>query len=587
MALIKCKECGHEVSDKASACPNCGCPITKETIVSEEPVKKSKGKLWFLLVLLLCLLVGGGYYAYATFCNGGNNKDAIVELTPEFINAIQKYDKLGPFSEGYAAVLKDGKWGYINIKGEEVISCQYSNPYEEYTSGAFHEGLAAVQKEGKWGYIDTKGKEVVPIDIEAEIAGHFSEGRAFIYKDESNFVVIDMKGNTIFKGNCDLSSYLGPNVEESLLPHYSQSKLFVPLEYDKFAVYDASGNKESEVNQETKEKTEEQNETDKPYTVFSKENGDIEDYQWYTQGLKDADGNEVIPAIYDGIMYEGFSEQIAVNNGVVLVMLNEVGEGEAIVEGFGGDFDTGNYNCHYGYADLKGNDTFSKELKEKCRESKEKAVNILFQQEVEEKWRIIKEGPDWLQGTWRLQMSDDYGNNLGYIYIVFNHGNCKTYLNGELTLDQTYTVDGDRLTFEKGHYQLDNYRQIVIGANGQEMQKISNDTSYRPTSSTPSSSYSSSGESSNQRSYRFSSAPDVIGYLADKTFYNGSRRMRIRPDGVWLNDYCATGAPNVERFESWKALVRAFTATGQRLSFLIDPIHGTVTDEAGDVFKLR
>ena len=29
MALIKCKECGHEVSDKASACPNCGCPIEK------------------------------------------------------------------------------------------------------------------------------------------------------------------------------------------------------------------------------------------------------------------------------------------------------------------------------------------------------------------------------------------------------------------------------------------------------------------------------------------------------------------------------------------------------------------------------
>lgn len=27
MALIKCTECGKEVSDKASACPNCGCPI--------------------------------------------------------------------------------------------------------------------------------------------------------------------------------------------------------------------------------------------------------------------------------------------------------------------------------------------------------------------------------------------------------------------------------------------------------------------------------------------------------------------------------------------------------------------------------
>ena len=29
MALIKCSECGHEVSDKASACPNCGCPASE------------------------------------------------------------------------------------------------------------------------------------------------------------------------------------------------------------------------------------------------------------------------------------------------------------------------------------------------------------------------------------------------------------------------------------------------------------------------------------------------------------------------------------------------------------------------------
>lgn len=27
MALIKCPECEHEVSDKATMCPNCGCPI--------------------------------------------------------------------------------------------------------------------------------------------------------------------------------------------------------------------------------------------------------------------------------------------------------------------------------------------------------------------------------------------------------------------------------------------------------------------------------------------------------------------------------------------------------------------------------
>lgn len=29
MALIKCCECGKEISDKASACPNCGYPVEK------------------------------------------------------------------------------------------------------------------------------------------------------------------------------------------------------------------------------------------------------------------------------------------------------------------------------------------------------------------------------------------------------------------------------------------------------------------------------------------------------------------------------------------------------------------------------
>jgi hypothetical protein len=31
MALIKCKECGNNVSTKADKCPNCGAPVTKRT----------------------------------------------------------------------------------------------------------------------------------------------------------------------------------------------------------------------------------------------------------------------------------------------------------------------------------------------------------------------------------------------------------------------------------------------------------------------------------------------------------------------------------------------------------------------------
>ena len=44
MSLIKCSECGNQVSEKASQCPKCGCPI-------EHPDEKAnKG------VLAICFL---------------------------------------------------------------------------------------------------------------------------------------------------------------------------------------------------------------------------------------------------------------------------------------------------------------------------------------------------------------------------------------------------------------------------------------------------------------------------------------------------------------------------------------------------
>lgn len=40
MALIKCNNCGHVMSDRADFCPHCGCP--KESSAKEE-ISKTKG----------------------------------------------------------------------------------------------------------------------------------------------------------------------------------------------------------------------------------------------------------------------------------------------------------------------------------------------------------------------------------------------------------------------------------------------------------------------------------------------------------------------------------------------------------------
>lgn len=59
MSLIKCKECGTDVSDKASACPNCGCPIDViEKAIEEQKV--ANRKRYILIggaVTIVCVLL--------------------------------------------------------------------------------------------------------------------------------------------------------------------------------------------------------------------------------------------------------------------------------------------------------------------------------------------------------------------------------------------------------------------------------------------------------------------------------------------------------------------------------------------------
>ncbi len=55
----------------------------------------------------------------------------------------------------YAAVMIDGKWGFVNSSGEVVISPQFED------ARSFANGLAAVQKDGKWGFINLDGNMVI------------------------------------------------------------------------------------------------------------------------------------------------------------------------------------------------------------------------------------------------------------------------------------------------------------------------------------------------------------------------------------------------------------------------------------------
>jgi hypothetical protein len=64
-----------------------------------------------------------------------------------------KYDYVYGFYEGLAKVKLNGKYGYVDKTGNEVVPPKYQ--WVE----PFHEGLAQVKLNSKWGLVDKKGNE--------------------------------------------------------------------------------------------------------------------------------------------------------------------------------------------------------------------------------------------------------------------------------------------------------------------------------------------------------------------------------------------------------------------------------------------
>ena len=110
------------------------------------------------------------------------------------------YRKAWVFSEGLAAVMKDGKIGFINTNNEVVIPFQfdYTDKCRMYDFGyLFHDGYCIMtNKDGDLGLIDTTGKWVVEPAYDEIWAPHESGYRIIV--DNSKHGVIDSKGNVIY-----------------------------------------------------------------------------------------------------------------------------------------------------------------------------------------------------------------------------------------------------------------------------------------------------------------------------------------------------------------------------------------------------
>jgi hypothetical protein len=102
-----------------------------------------------------------------------------------------QFDLGDPFSEGYAAVMQDHKWGYIDKTGKIVI------PFSFGAAQPFGNGRAAVGTgpTAQFGYINTKGE--FPLELRYEMAMPYREGLAAVRSFAERFKFIDVSGKAV------------------------------------------------------------------------------------------------------------------------------------------------------------------------------------------------------------------------------------------------------------------------------------------------------------------------------------------------------------------------------------------------------
>jgi uncharacterized protein (TIGR02145 family) len=255
------------------------------------------------------------------------------------ITLSAQYDDVLPFAEGLAAVKANGKWGYINQDGEEVIK-----PQKFQKAGSFSEKMAMVFLNGKWGFINKEGKEIVPpvkydfvndfsdgfavvgvksrygfinkkgeivIDIKYDFAWPFENGIAKVFQN-NRFGYINKSGEEIIPVKYD---YIGSFYQSTALSRQNNRWFFIStngkvvssLYYDNVTetnmpgVYEVSKNRKyGFIN----------NKGDEvvllKYDDIDQYNNNLYKVEKNGQyGLIDFTGREIIPAVYDGIMEVG------------------------------------------------------------------------------------------------------------------------------------------------------------------------------------------------------------------------------------------------------------------------------------------
>jgi hypothetical protein len=161
MVLIPCQECGHRLSDRASACPNCGCPVDKPQAELAERIDrprrerspfKQKGTKWtlivysglFLLLAVLPALVEAIGARAAKRAYAGDPRTATLTGASWLLASVQDtvtrpsgaLDFSGMFEQTFT---RESSWTFLSdgrlLAGKDLT--QAGDGERDYSSGLF------------------------------------------------------------------------------------------------------------------------------------------------------------------------------------------------------------------------------------------------------------------------------------------------------------------------------------------------------------------------------------------------------------------------------------------------------------------
>jgi len=101
-----------------------------------------------------------------------------------------KYEDADAFSDGLARVHSKEGWGFINKDGEEIIHCKYKY------ADAFSYGLARVQSKEGWGFVNKDGEEIISCKYEDADYFWFGAETAEV-KLNGEWITIDKTGKQV------------------------------------------------------------------------------------------------------------------------------------------------------------------------------------------------------------------------------------------------------------------------------------------------------------------------------------------------------------------------------------------------------